>query len=70
MPLLLQMMRVGENSGTLDAILPEMIDYPYELLKKAIATRVGLIAPAMTVCVGLVLCRLFNGTVCSGWRKP
>lgn len=52
MPLLLQMTRVGENSGTLDEILLEMTEYHDELLKNAIATLTGMIAPIMTVFVG------------------
>ena len=52
MPLLLQMVHVGENSGTLDEILLEMTDYHDELLQKAIATLTGMIAPMMTVFVG------------------
>jgi type IV pilus assembly protein PilC len=55
MPLLLQMLRVGENSGTLDEILIEMTDYHDELLQKAIAALVGLIAPAMTIFVGGII---------------
>jgi type II secretory pathway component PulF len=55
MPLLLQMLRVGENSGTLDDILLEMTDYHDELLQQAIATLVGMIAPAMTIFVGGVI---------------
>ncbi|NOQ35415.1 MAG: type II secretion system F family protein [Methylococcaceae bacterium] len=52
MPLLLQMVHVGENSGTLDDILLEMTEYHDELLQKAIATLTGMIAPMMTVFVG------------------
>ncbi|MBL6986598.1 MAG: type II secretion system F family protein, partial [Methylobacter sp.] len=52
MPLVLQMTRVGENSGTLDQILTEMTEYHDELLKQAIATLTGMIAPAMTIFVG------------------
>lgn len=55
MPLLLQMMRVGENSGTLDEILIEMTEYHDELLQQAIETLVGLIAPVMTIFVGGVV---------------
>ena len=55
MPLLLQMMRVGDNSGTLDDILLEMTEYHEELFEKAIATLVGLIAPIMTIFVGGVV---------------
>ncbi len=55
MPLMLQMMRVGENSGTLDDILLEMTEYHDNLLKEAIASLVGLIAPTMTIVVGGVV---------------
>jgi type II secretory pathway component PulF len=55
MPLFVQMMRVGENSGTLDDILLEMTDYHDELLQQAITTLVGMIAPAMTIFVGGVI---------------
>ncbi|MEI6069257.1 MAG: hypothetical protein WCP96_18130 [Methylococcaceae bacterium] len=64
------MMRVGENPGTLDAILPEMIDYPNELLKKAIATRVGLIPPTMTACVGLVYAAFFGALFAVAGESP
>lgn len=52
MELVLQMIRVGENSGTLDDILIEMTEYHDELLKQAIAGLIGMISPAMTVIVG------------------
>jgi len=52
MELVLQMVRVGENSGTLDDILVEMTDYHQELLEQAIAKLTGMIAPAMTILVG------------------
>jgi len=52
MELVLQMIRVGENSGTLDDILTEMTDYHDELLTEAIAKLTGMIAPIMTVFVG------------------
>jgi len=52
MDLVLQMIRVGENSGTLDDILTEMTDYHDELLQQAIAKLTGMIAPIMTVFVG------------------
>ncbi len=55
MPLLLQMVHVGENSGTLDEILLEMTDYHEELLQKAIANLTGMIAPMMTVFVGGII---------------
>ncbi|MCK5122470.1 MAG: type II secretion system F family protein [Methylococcales bacterium] len=52
MPLLLQMISVGENSGTIDEILQEMADYHDELLQQSIAQLTGMIAPFMTVFVG------------------
>ncbi|NOQ14360.1 MAG: type II secretion system F family protein [Methyloprofundus sp.] len=52
MELVLQMVRVGENSGTLDEILIEMTEYHQELLELAIAKLTGMIAPFMTVLVG------------------
>lgn len=55
MPLLLQMTRIGENSGTLDEILFEMTEYHDELLQQAIATLTGMIAPLMTIFVGGVV---------------
>ncbi len=55
LPLLLHMIRVGENSGMLDPILKEMADYHEELLKRLIAWLTGMIAPAMTVIVGGVV---------------
>lgn len=54
-PLVLQMVRVGENSGTLDEILLEMTDYHDELLQQAIAKLTGMIAPAMTIFVGGII---------------
>ena len=64
------MMRVGENSGTLDAILPEMIDYPNELLKKAIATQVGLIPSTMTAYVGLVYATFLGALFAVAGESP
>jgi type IV pilus assembly protein PilC len=55
MPLLLQMTRIGENSGMLDDILFEMTEYHDELLQQAIATLTGMIAPIMTIFVGGVV---------------
>ncbi|NOR68383.1 MAG: type II secretion system F family protein [Methylomarinum sp.] len=52
MPLLLQMVSVGENSGTIDEILQEMADYHDELLQQSIAQLTGMIAPFMTIFVG------------------
>ncbi len=55
MELVLQMVRVGENSGTLDGILIEMTEYHDELLGEAIAQLTGMISPIMTVIVGGVV---------------
>jgi len=52
MPLVLQMIRVGESSGTLDDILLEMTEYHNELLEESIAKLTGMIAPFMTIFVG------------------
>jgi len=52
MELLIQMLKVGENSGTLDDILQEMTDYHEELLEQQIAKLTGMIAPLMTIIVG------------------
>mgnify|MGYP000167294232 CR=1 FL=1 len=52
MELVLQMIRVGENSGTLDDILTEMTEYHDELMQQAIAKLTGMIAPFMTILVG------------------
>ncbi len=55
LPLMLQMVRVGESSGTLDEILIEMTEYHDELLQQAIDRLTGLIAPMMTIFVGGVI---------------
>lgn len=55
MPLMLQMMRVGESSGTLDEILFEMTEYHDELLQQRIDALTGMIAPAMTIFVGGII---------------
>ena len=52
MELVLMMIKVGENSGTLDEMLEEMTTYHDELLQQAIDRLTGMIAPAMTVLVG------------------
>ncbi|OQK17212.1 hypothetical protein AU255_04785 [Methyloprofundus sedimenti] len=53
--LVLQMIRVGENSGTLDDILVEMTEYHNELLEQSIAKLTGMIAPMMTIFVGGII---------------
>ena len=55
MPLMLQMVRVGESSGTLDEILLEMTEYHDQLLQRRIEALTGMIAPVMTIVVGGVV---------------
>lgn len=55
MPLMLQMARVGENTGTLDEILIEMTEYHDDLLQQRIDTLTGMITPVMTIFVGGVV---------------
>ncbi len=55
MPLFVQMVGVGESSGTMDEIMQEMADYHDELLQQSIAQLTGMIAPTMTVVVGGVV---------------
>jgi type IV pilus assembly protein PilC len=55
MPLMLQMLRVGERSGTIDEILVEMTDYHNELLQQRIDTLTGMITPILTIFVGGVV---------------
>ncbi|MGR9073521.1 MAG: type II secretion system F family protein [Gammaproteobacteria bacterium] len=55
MPLMIQMLRVGESSGTLDEVLKEMTEYHEELLHQAIARLTGMIAPTMTILVGGII---------------
>jgi type IV pilus assembly protein PilC len=55
MPLLVQMVRIGEVSGTLDEILMEMTVYHDELLHGAITRLTGLVTPALTIFVGGVV---------------
>lgn len=55
MELVIQMIHVGENSGTLDEILLEMTEYHEELLQQAIERLTGMIAPAMTIFIGGII---------------
>ena len=55
MPLMLQMLRVGERSGTIDEILAEMTEYHNEILQQRIDTLTGMITPILTVFVGGVV---------------
>ncbi len=55
MPLLIQMMRVGESFGTLDEILIEMTEYHEQQLQLSVTALIGLIAPAMTIFVGAII---------------
>jgi type IV pilus assembly protein PilC len=54
-PMLTQMVRVGEETGTLDTYLEQAADYYEEELDYRIRQMTSLIEPAMTVMVGLVV---------------
>ena len=54
-PMLTQMVRVGEETGTLDTYLGQAADYYEEELDYRIRTMTSLIEPVMTVAVGLVV---------------
>jgi type IV pilus assembly protein PilC len=54
-PMLTQMVRVGEETGTLDTYLEQAADYYEEELDYRIRTMTSLIEPVMTVAVGLVV---------------
>src|SRR6266513_859564 len=54
-PMLTQMVRVGEETGTLDTYLEQAADFYDEELDYRIRTMTSLIEPVMTVAVGLVV---------------
>ena len=54
-PMLTQMVRVGEETGTLDAYLEQAADFYEEELDYRIRQMTSLIEPVMTVGVGLVV---------------
>jgi type IV pilus assembly protein PilC len=54
-PMLTQMVRVGEETGTLDTYLEQAADYYEEELDYRIRAMTSLIEPVMTVAVGLVV---------------
>lgn len=54
-PMLTQMVRVGEETGTLDTYLDQAADFYEEELDFRIRQMTSLIEPAMTVAVGLVV---------------
>ncbi len=54
-PMLTQMVRVGEETGTLDTYLEQAADFYEEELDYRIRTMTSLIEPVMTVAVGLVV---------------
>ena len=54
-PMLTQMVRVGEETGTLDTYLEQAADFYEEELDYRIHTMTSLIEPVMTVAVGLVV---------------
>jgi len=53
--LLVQMVRVGEETGTLDSNLETLADFYEEEADRAIATMTSLIEPALIIFVGLVV---------------
>jgi type IV pilus assembly protein PilC len=54
-PMMTQMVRVGEETGTLDAYLEQAADFYEEELEYRIRAMTSLIEPIMTVGVGLVV---------------
>jgi len=54
-PMLTQMVRVGEETGTLDIYLEQAADFYEEELEYRIRAMTSLIEPVMTVAVGLVV---------------
>jgi len=54
-PMLTQMVRVGEETGTLDTYLEQAAEFYEEELEFRIRAMTSLIEPAMTVTVGLVV---------------
>jgi type IV pilus assembly protein PilC len=54
-PILTQMVRVGEETGTLDTYLEQAADFYEEELDQRISRVTTLIEPVMTVAVGLVV---------------
>ncbi len=53
--LLVQMVRVGEETGTLDGNLETLADFYEEEADRAIATMTALIEPAMIIFVGVIV---------------
>ena len=53
--MLTQMVRVGEETGTLDTYLEQAADFYEEELEYRIRAMTSLIEPVMTVAVGLVV---------------
>jgi type IV pilus assembly protein PilC len=54
-PMLTQMVRVGEETGTLDTYLEQAADFYEEELDFRIRAMTSLIEPVMTVAVGIVV---------------
>ena len=54
-PMMTQMVRVGEETGTLDTYLEQAADFYEEELEYRIRAMTSLIEPVMTVAVGLVV---------------
>jgi len=54
-PLLVEMVAVGEKTGTMDSTLATLSDYYEERVEQRINTLVSMIEPVLTVAIGLVV---------------
>jgi type IV pilus assembly protein PilC len=54
-PLLIEMVAVGEKTGTMDSTLATLGDYYEERVEQRINTLVSMIEPALTIVIGLVV---------------
>ncbi|MDY6911654.1 MAG: type II secretion system F family protein, partial [Chloroflexota bacterium] len=52
-PLMVQMVMVGEHSGTLDSNFARLADYYEEAVDKQIKSLIALLEPCITVVMGL-----------------
>ncbi|NDD27767.1 MAG: type II secretion system F family protein [Proteobacteria bacterium] len=55
-PLMVQMVTVGEETGTIDQMLERVADYYEQELESAVATMLALIEPLMMIVVGGIVC--------------
>jgi type IV pilus assembly protein PilC len=53
--LMVEMVVVGEESGTLDSTLATLTKYYEERVEQKINTLVSMIEPALVTCIGLVV---------------